>query len=69
MEVLATDADLLILEATFATDTDAVAHHGHMKAAEAGHLAGAREDDLIDAASRSFSGPIRLAHGRHRIEL
>jgi ribonuclease BN (tRNA processing enzyme) len=84
VEVLACDADLLVLEATFATDTDAAAAHGHMTAVEAGrlaydaaalrlllthHLAGTREDDLVEAASRSFSGPIRLAHERYRIEL
>jgi ribonuclease BN (tRNA processing enzyme) len=84
VEVLATDAGLLVLEATFATDTAAAAAHGHMTATEAGrlahtarahrlllthHLAGTPEGDLVEAASRSFAGPIRLAHERHQIEL
>jgi ribonuclease BN (tRNA processing enzyme) len=84
VEVLATDADLLVLEATFATDTAAATTHGHMTATEAGHLAhnasalrlllthhlaSTPEHDLIEAASRTFSGPIRLAHERYRIEL
>jgi ribonuclease BN (tRNA processing enzyme) len=84
VEILAADADLLVLEATFVDDVDLATAHGHMTALEAGtlasdararrlllthQLAGTSEQDLVAAAARSFSGPIRLAHERYRIEL
>lgn len=72
---LATGADLLVLEATFADDAAAAAEQGHMTAAQAGALAaraGAARlllthllpdagDDHVRHAARSFSGPIELA--------
>lgn len=75
LATLATGADLLVLEATFADDAEAAAEHGHMTARQAGELAaraGAARlllthllpdagDDYIRLAARSFSGSIELA--------
>jgi ribonuclease BN (tRNA processing enzyme) len=84
VEALAADADLLVLEATFADDEAAAAAHGHMTAVQAGALAaragarslllthsiaGTSEAALVGGAERHFPGPVRLAHGRYRAVL
>jgi ribonuclease BN (tRNA processing enzyme) len=81
---LAADADLLLLEATFADDEARAESHGHMTAGQAGatatlagarrlvlthQLAGTPEGALVGAAEQAFSGPVRLAHERYRVEL
>ncbi|HWI73587.1 MAG TPA: MBL fold metallo-hydrolase, partial [Baekduia sp.] len=81
---LARDADLLVLEATFADDEDAAAAYGHMTAGQAGalasaaaarrlllthQLAGVAEQELVARAQAAFAGPIRLAHERYNIDL
>lgn len=76
VEQLARDADLLLLEATFAEDAAAAAASGHMTALQAGELAeraGARRlllthlvpteplDRITDLAGSVFRGRIELA--------
>jgi ribonuclease BN (tRNA processing enzyme) len=75
LERLAANADLLILEATFADDSHAAAASGHMTASEAGQLAhrvGAKRlllthllagsgDELLGFARRAFGGRVDLA--------
>lgn len=67
--------DLLILEATYATDAETAGAHGHMTAAQAGELAqraGARrlllthllpeaDKRWLTAARQHFTGPVALA--------
>ena len=76
VERLAAGADLLLLEATFVTDSEAAAAHGHMTARQAGELAAraeARElvlthllpeaapEELSNAAAEAFDGPLAVA--------
>jgi ribonuclease BN (tRNA processing enzyme) len=72
---LASGADLLVLEATFADDEEAAAAHGHMTAVQAGevaarararrllltHLLPGERDALVTAAAQGFTGPIDVA--------
>ena len=84
LAALAADADLLVLEATFATDEAAAAEYGHMTATQAGALAaraGARrlllthliagvpEDELLEQAGEAFPGPVDLAREGYELAL
>jgi ribonuclease BN (tRNA processing enzyme) len=81
---LAQDADLLVLEATFADEEAQAAAHGHMTAAQAGTLAsaaaarrlllthllpGVPEQELIGRAQATYAGPVQLAHEGYGIDL
>ncbi len=79
---LACEADVLVLEATYAEDERAAAAHGHMTAAQAGELArraGVKrlvlthlvpgEERLVELAAQEFDGPVELAHEGLTFEL
>jgi ribonuclease BN (tRNA processing enzyme) len=81
---LAARADLLVLEATLATDEHAAAHNLHMAATQAGRLAaragaarlllthtlaGTPEGALREAAAGSFEGPVDVAREGWSVDL